>query len=149
MCTGEWESRSLESFALVILYRQRANKVFGKHQARLLKGLYHGSSSIQVRRYGESSFVTPSAALCLQDNLRSIIAIRLPEGKISIHALFFYSLLIMFCEIMIMLCLITSMIELFMLDLIMLMIYLFQNLVMQLPNISTQKSPRPQRQDQS
>ena len=41
---------------------------------------------------------------------------------------------------MILLCLATSMIELFMLDLV-IMIYLFQNLIMQLPNISTiQKS---------
>ena len=45
---------------------------------------------------------------------------------------------IMFAEmIMIWLCLATSMIELFMLDLVMVMIYLFQNLIMQLPNYST------------
>ena len=44
----------------------------------------------------------------------------------------------MFAEmIMIWLCLATSMIELFMLDLVMVMIYLFQNLIMQLPNFST------------
>jgi hypothetical protein len=40
-----------------------------------------------------------------------------------------------------MLCLITSMIELFMIDLTMLMIYLFQNLIMQLPNNSTIQKP--------
>ena len=45
---------------------------------------------------------------------------------------------IMFAEmIMIWLCLATSMIELFMLDLVMVMIYLFWNLIMQLPNYST------------
>ena len=45
---------------------------------------------------------------------------------------------IMFAEmIMIWLCLATSMIELFMLDLVMVMIYLFRNLIMQLPNYST------------
>ena len=44
----------------------------------------------------------------------------------------------MFAEmIMIWLCLATSMIELFMLDLVMVMIYLFRNLIMQLPNYST------------
>ena len=36
-----------------------------------------------------------------------------------------------------MLCLVTSMIELFMLDLVMLMIYLFRNVIMQLSHIST------------
>ena len=41
----------------------------------------------------------------------------------------------MFAEmIMIWLCLATSMIELFILDLVMVMIYLFRNLIMQLPN---------------
>ena len=44
----------------------------------------------------------------------------------------------MFAEmIMIWLCLATNMIELFMLDLVMVMIYLFPNLVMQLSNYST------------
>ena len=82
------------------------------------KDLHHGSSYVQVRRYGESSSVTLSAALCLQDNLCLVSVVRLPEGKISVSALLFYSILIMFSDIMIMLCLITSMIELFMLDLI-------------------------------
>ena len=45
---------------------------------------------------------------------------------------------IIFAEmIMIWLCLATSMIELFMLDLVMVMIYLFRNLIMQLPHYST------------
>ena len=43
----------------------------------------------------------------------------------------------MFLKLMILLCIATSMIELFMLDLVMFMIYLFQNLIMQLPNFST------------
>ena len=48
----------------------------------------------------------------------------------------------MFAEIiMIWLCLATSMIELFMLDLVMVMIYLFRNLIMQLPNFSTIQKP--------
>ena len=45
--------------------------------------------------------------------------------------------LIMFSKFMILLHLSTSMIELFMLDLVMFMIYLFQNLIIQLPNYST------------
>ena len=43
----------------------------------------------------------------------------------------------MFFELIILLYLTTSMIELFMLDLVMFMIYLFQNLIIQLPNFST------------
>ena len=43
----------------------------------------------------------------------------------------------MFSEIMIMLCVIASMIELFMLDLVMFIIYLFWNLIMLLSNTST------------
>lgn len=35
-CTGDRESRSPEPSALVILHRERANKVFGKRSARLL-----------------------------------------------------------------------------------------------------------------
>ena len=134
----KWESRSPEPFALVILHWERANKVFGKRSARLLnKDLHHGSSSVQVKHCGESSSATPSVALRSQDNLRPVNVVRLPEEKISVSVLLFYSVLIMFFEIMIILCLITSMIELFMLDLIMLMIYLFWNLIMQLSNIST------------
>ena len=43
----------------------------------------------------------------------------------------------MFSELIILLCLATSMIQLFMLDLVMFIIYLFRNLIMQLSNIST------------
>ena len=43
----------------------------------------------------------------------------------------------MFSQIMILPCLVTSMMELFMLDLVMFMIYLFWNLIIQLPNYST------------
>ena len=88
-CTGKWECRSSKPFALVILHWERANKVFGKRWARLLNDLHHGSSSIQVRRCGESSFATPSAALRLQDHLRPVSAIHLPEGKDSIRTLLF------------------------------------------------------------
>ena len=42
----------------------------------------------------------------------------------------------MFSEFLILLCLTTSTIELFMLDLVIFMIYLFQNLIIKLPNIS-------------
>ena len=42
---------------------------------------------------------------------------------------------------MIWLCLATSMIELFILDLVMVMIYLFRNLIMQLPSYSTTQKP--------
>ena len=43
----------------------------------------------------------------------------------------------MFSEFMILLCLVASMIKLFMLDLVMFMIYLFQNLIIELTNYST------------
>ena len=43
----------------------------------------------------------------------------------------------MFSELIILLCLAASMIQLFMLDLVMFIIYLFRNLKMQLSNIST------------
>ena len=103
----------------MILHRERANKVFGKRFVRLLKkNLHHGLSFVQVRRCSESLSATSSVALRSQDNLRPVSAVRLSEGKISVSALLFYSVLIMFSDIMIMLCLITSMIELFMLDLI-------------------------------
>ena len=49
--------------------------------------------------------------------------------------------LIMFSKFMILLHLATSMIELFMLDLVMFMIYLFQNLIIQLPNYSAIQKP--------
>ena len=49
----------------------------------------------------------------------------------------------MFFELIILLYLTTSMIELFMLDLVMFMIYLFRNLIMQLPNNSTLIPPSP------
>ena len=53
----------------------------------------------------------------------------------------------MFSVLIILLCLATSMIELFMLDLVMFMIYLFWNLIMQLPNTSTscRLGPQPPR----
>ena len=47
----------------------------------------------------------------------------------------------MFPKFMILLCLATSTIELFILDLVMFIIYLFQNLIMQLPNNSTIQKP--------
>ena len=141
-CTGERESRSTEPFVFEILHWERANKIFGKRSARLLnKDLHHGSSSVQVRRCGESSSVTPSAALRSPNNFRPVSVVRLPEAKISVNVLLFYSVLIVFSEIMIMLCLITSMIEFFILDLIMLMIYLFRNLIMQLPYILSIQKP--------
>ena len=42
------ESRSPEPHAFVILRREKANKVFGKHLARLLKDLCHNSFSVQA-----------------------------------------------------------------------------------------------------
>ena len=49
----------------------------------------------------------------------------------------------MFYDIMILLCFAAIMIELFMIDLVMFMIYLFRNLIMQLPNNSTLIPPSP------
>ena len=60
-----------------------------------------------------------------------------PKAKAQHIHCYFIQFLIMFSEFMIMLCLVTSMIELFMLDLVMLMIYLFRNVIMQLSHIST------------
>ena len=122
---------------LEILHRERTNKVFGKRPARLLQGLHHGSSFVQVRRRGEPSSATSAAALHQHDHLRPDISIRLPKSQGSVRNLFFHLVLIMFSELIILLCLATSMIELFMLDLVMFMIFLFRNLIMQLPNIST------------
>ena len=47
----------------------------------------------------------------------------------------------MFLDLIILLCFATSMIELFILDLVIFMIYLFWNLIMQLPNTSTIQKP--------
>jgi hypothetical protein len=73
----------------VILHRDRANKISEKRPARLLKDFHHGSSFVQVRRCGESSSVTLSAALRPPDRLRSVIAVRLSEGKSSVRTLLF------------------------------------------------------------
>jgi hypothetical protein len=50
MCTGDWESKSPNSLTLVILHRERADKVLGSGFAWLLDDLRDGSSSIQVER---------------------------------------------------------------------------------------------------
>ena len=123
---------------LEILHRERMNKVFGKRLARLLQVLHHGSSFVQVRYRGEPSSATSADALIQQDCLRPVISVRLPKSQGSVRNLFFIQFLIIFSELIILLCLATSMIELFMLDLVMFMIYLFRNLIMQLPNISTE-----------
>ena len=64
-----------------------------------------------------------------------------PKAKSKYVICFSIQFLIMFSELIILLFLATTMIELFMLDLVMFMIYLFQNLIMQLPNISTLSVP--------
>ena len=121
----------------MILHRERANKISGKRRTRLLIDLHHDSSFLQVRRCGKSSSATQSPALRPQDRLRSVSAVRLPKGKDTVRTLSFNSVLIMFSEIMIILCFAASMIELFMLDLVVFMINLFQNLIIKLPNYST------------
>ena len=125
------------TFVLGNLHRERANKDFGKRPARLLQDFHHGSSFVQVRCRCEPSPATSAAALRQQDCLRPVISVRLSKSQGSVRNLFFHLVLIMFSELIILLCLATSMIELFMLDLVMFMIYLFRNLIMQLPNIST------------
>ena len=60
-----------------------------------------------------------------------------PKAKTQYVHYYLICLLIIFYEIMILLSLPTSMIKLFMLDLFMFMIYLFQNLIIKLPNYST------------
>ena len=121
---------------LKILHRERVNMVFGKRPARLLQNLHHGSFFVQVRRRGEPSSAISAIALHQQDRLRPVIFVRLPKSQGSVSKLFFIQFLIMFSEFLILLCLTTSTIELFMLDLIIFMIYLFQNLIIKLPNIS-------------
>ena len=91
------------------------------------------------------SSATSSAALHLQDRLHPVEAVHLPkgQGRSSSRRSFIFSkakavhFLIMFSQIMILPRLVTSMMELFMLDLVMFMIYLFCNLIIQLPNYST------------
>ena len=82
-----------------------------------------------------------STALFLQDRLRPVEAVRLPEDQDSVHTLLFDPFLIMFFDIMVLLRLAISMTELFMLVLVMFMIYIFQNLIEQLPNYSTIQNP--------
>ena len=65
-----------------------------------------------------------------------------PKAKAQYVICFSIQFLIMFSKLIILLCLATSMIELFMLDLVMFMIYLFRNLIMQLPNNSTSLNPK-------
>ena len=60
-----------------------------------------------------------------------------PKAKAQYVNCFSIQFLIMFSELIILLCLAASMIQLFMLDLVMFIIYLFRNLIMQLSNIST------------
>ena len=60
-----------------------------------------------------------------------------PKAKTQYVQCYLIHFLIMLSEIIILLRLATSMIDLFMLDLVMFMIYLFQNLIIQLYNYST------------
>ena len=64
-----------------------------------------------------------------------------PKAKAQFVICFSIKFLIMSLELIILLCLATSMIQLFMLDLVMFIIYLFQKLIIQLPNTSTKGIP--------
>jgi hypothetical protein len=59
----DWESRSVEPSSLVILHRERTNKIFEKRATArlLLQVLYHGSStsSSNTRRWSSPSTWTP------------------------------------------------------------------------------------------
>ena len=121
----EWESRSLEPLAFEILHREKANKIFGKHLARLLKDLHHDLSSVQVwcaayHRLRRRVLHSVHKSVFVQSALFVFL-----KSKTQVRTLLFDTFFIMFFEIMILLRLVTSIIELLMLDLIIFMIYLF------------------------
>ena len=124
MCTDERESRSPEPFAFGILYRERANKVFGKRLARLLNifAIAHPPS-----KSGAAAYRRLRRRL-LHSVRRTVfvpsVPFVFPKAKTQYIYCCLIQFFIMFAEmIMIWLCLATSMIELFMLDLVMVMIY--------------------------
>ena len=120
---------------LEILHRERANKVFLE------------SPGATAQRSSSWIVLRPSQALrrtvvcdtgCCTPSIGSsnrIVFVRstpfvFPKAKAQYVNCFSIQFLIMFSEFMILLCLANSMIELFMLDLVMFIIYLFQNLIM-------------------
>ena len=102
--------------------------------------LHHGSSSIQVLCCGVSSSSMLSAALHQQHRRHPVCAagdrysISICKRSVRRNLIL---LLIIFLEIIVLLCHVSSMIELFMLVFIIFIIYLFWNLIIQLPNYST------------
>ncbi|KAF8673171.1 hypothetical protein HU200_048719 [Digitaria exilis] len=76
-CTGERESRSPEPVVFEILYRERANKVFGKRYARLLKT----SSPRLVLR---PSLVLRRTVVCNINRRSSDCAVHLSYGNSSV-----------------------------------------------------------------
>ena len=71
--------------------------IFGKRSARLFN---HGSSFIQIKHNGEASSVIPTVALHLQDLLRPVNVVRLPENQSSVRILLFNSVLNYISDIM-------------------------------------------------
>jgi len=103
--------------------------VFGKRLARLLKifttarplsksgiAAYHHLQRRLLCSIRNTVVTTPASL---------VIATASPSAKVQCIHCYFIRFLIMFSEIIILLYLVTNMIELFMLDLVMLMIYLF------------------------
>ena len=128
-CTGERESRSPEPFTLVILHRERANQVFGKHQARLLV-------FFATTRSPSKSGVT--AYRCLQRRLlRSVRrTVFVPSARTAAPAQYVsryqIQFIIIFYEIIFMMYVLFSILESCMLGLILVMLNLARNLNLQL-----------------
>ena len=132
---------SLEPLAFGILHLEKANKIFGKRLTRLLENFITARPPLKsdvaayrrlrrrLLRSIHDTVVTPSAPL--------VIAAASPSANAQYVCRDLLLPLIIFSEVMILLHLAISMIELFMLDLVMFMIYLFCNLIIQLPNYST------------
>ena len=114
--------------------QDRANNIFLVATAQ---EFHHGTSFVQVGCYGVSSSATPSAALVRRTVFIPSARFVFPTAPAPYVHCYIIQFLIMFFKFMIMLCLVVSTIELFMLDLIVFMIYLFWNLIMHMPNYLT------------
>ena len=122
---------------LEILHRERTNKFLGSARRDCFK-------IFVTARPPSKSGVAANRRLWhrLLHSVNRTIFVRsspfiFPKAKAKYIIYFSIQFLIMFSELIILLCLATSMIQLFMLDLVMFIIYLFRNLIMQLSNIST------------
>ena len=136
-CTGKWESRSPEP--------PSSRSCTGRGRLRFFGSVRPDCSKIIITAHPSSK-----SGAAVNHRLRHQLLYSInravfiwstpfvfPKAKAHYVHSYFIQFLITFSEYMILMCLVTSMIELFMLDLVIFLIYLFWNLSMQLPNIST------------